>query len=105
MTGKPVRDSRITLTQLMGVTDANTLGNVHGGIIMKLCDEAGGMAAIKHCRRPASLSWLLRPFRCRGRHPAGLKVCYHQCYSLYLHSPKKNIENVSEKVFENYISA
>lgn len=47
-----VAESRVTLSQLMGVTDANTLGNVHGGIIMMLCDEAGAMAAIKHARRP-----------------------------------------------------
>lgn len=52
MNGRPVRDSRVTLTQLMGVTDANTLGNVHGGLIMKLCDEAGGMAGTRHARRP-----------------------------------------------------
>jgi acyl-CoA hydrolase len=36
----------------MNVTDANVLGNVHGGLIMKLCDEAGGMAAAKHSRHP-----------------------------------------------------
>lgn len=36
----------------MGVTDANVLGNVHGGMIMKLCDEAGATAAMKHARRP-----------------------------------------------------
>ncbi len=53
MQGKPVSASRVTLTQLMGPNDANTLGNVHGGIIMKLCDEAGGMAATRHARRPA----------------------------------------------------
>lgn len=47
-----VDESRVILTQLMGVTDANTLGNVHGGIIMMLCDEAGAMAAVKHARRP-----------------------------------------------------
>ncbi|MCP5095147.1 MAG: acyl-CoA thioesterase [Chloroflexi bacterium] len=35
----------------MGPTHANSLGNVHGGILMKLCDEAGGMAATKHARR------------------------------------------------------
>ncbi len=29
------------------------MGNVHGGIIMKLCDEAGGMAATKFARHPA----------------------------------------------------
>lgn len=52
MEGKRVEDSRIVLTQLMNVTDANILGNVHGGLIMKLCDEAGGMAAAKHSRHP-----------------------------------------------------
>jgi acyl-CoA hydrolase len=36
----------------MGMTEANILGNVHGGVIMKLCDEAGAMAAMKHARRP-----------------------------------------------------
>lgn len=51
--GKRVSESRVTLTQLMGPGDANTLGNVHGGIIMKLCDEAAGMAATKHARRPS----------------------------------------------------
>lgn len=53
MDGKRPSESQITLTQLMGPTNANNLGNVHGGFIMKLCDEAGGMAATKHARRPA----------------------------------------------------
>ena len=53
MEGKTVSDSRITLTQLMGPAHANFLGNVHGGLIMKLCDEAGGMAAAKHARHPS----------------------------------------------------
>jgi acyl-CoA hydrolase len=35
----------------MGPGSANTLGNVHGGYVMKLCDEAGGMTASKHARR------------------------------------------------------
>jgi acyl-CoA hydrolase len=36
----------------MGIQDANTAGNVHGGTIMKLCDEVAGIAAIRHsgCR-------------------------------------------------------
>lgn len=53
MQGKSPSESRVTLTQLMGPTHANNLGNVHGGVIMKLCDEAGGMAAIRHARHPA----------------------------------------------------
>jgi acyl-CoA hydrolase len=35
----------------MGITDANSAGNIHGGIIMKLADEAAGLAAIKHARQ------------------------------------------------------
>ena len=53
MEGKRVSDSRVTLTQVMNVTDANVLGNVHGGLLMKLSDEAGGIAAIRHACRPA----------------------------------------------------
>jgi acyl-CoA hydrolase len=33
----------------MGISDANTAGNVHGGRIMYLCDEVAGLAAIRHC--------------------------------------------------------
>jgi acyl-CoA hydrolase len=36
------------VTHWMGVADANTAGNVHGGVIMRLCDEAAGIAAIRH---------------------------------------------------------
>lgn len=53
MEEKRVSESRITLTQLMGPGSANTLGNVHGGYIMKLCDEAGGMCASKFARHPS----------------------------------------------------
>ncbi len=41
-------DSKVTLTQLMEVTDANIAGNVHGGVIMRLVDTAAALAAIKH---------------------------------------------------------
>ena len=33
----------------MRITDANTRGNVHGGVIMYLCDEVAGIAAVRHC--------------------------------------------------------
>jgi acyl-CoA hydrolase len=32
----------------MGVGDANNAGNVHGGVIMYLCDEVAGIAAVRH---------------------------------------------------------
>jgi acyl-CoA hydrolase len=53
MDPKPVSASRVTLAQLMQPTDANLYGNVHGGIIMRLMDEAGAAAAIRHAQQPA----------------------------------------------------
>jgi acyl-CoA hydrolase len=32
----------------MGIGDANNAGNVHGGVIMHLCDEVAGIAAVRH---------------------------------------------------------
>jgi len=43
-------DSASTLSHQAEVTDTNTAGNVHGGVIMKLADSAAGNAAEKHCR-------------------------------------------------------
>jgi acyl-CoA hydrolase len=41
---------RATLVEWMGPEDANGGGFVHGGTIMRLCDEAAGLAAVRHCR-------------------------------------------------------
>jgi acyl-CoA hydrolase len=35
----------------MGVTDANSAGNVHGGTVLRLADEAAGLAALRHSRQ------------------------------------------------------
>ncbi len=51
MTGsKSVADSRISLSQLMQPQYANLMGSVHGGWIMKLVDEAGGLSAVRHAQ-------------------------------------------------------
>jgi len=47
---KPVSASRVIMPQRMMPTDANAAGNVHGGIILKYIDSAGGIAAIRHSR-------------------------------------------------------
>lgn len=52
MEPKKVQDSQVQLSQSMGITDANLAGAVHGGVIMKLVDTAGGIAAIKHAGGP-----------------------------------------------------
>ncbi|MCS7251911.1 MAG: acyl-CoA thioesterase [Anaerolineae bacterium] len=52
MEGKRVRDSEVVLTQFMQPEHANILGNIHGGWIMKLMDEAGAIVSSRHARRP-----------------------------------------------------
>jgi uncharacterized protein (TIGR00369 family) len=51
-TSKTIADSRFTLSSLMNPQDANPLGNVHGGVIMKLVDETGGIVAMRHAGNP-----------------------------------------------------
>jgi acyl-CoA hydrolase len=51
MEPKPAADSNAVLIRWMGVSDANSAGFVHGGIVMKLCDEAAAIAAIRHAGR------------------------------------------------------
>ena len=51
LVAKPISSSRITLSQLMHLEHANLLGNVHGGWIMKLVDEAGALACMRHAQR------------------------------------------------------
>ncbi len=50
---KTVAESATRLNQFMNPEHANALGNVHGGVILKLCDECGGITASRHARRPA----------------------------------------------------
>jgi uncharacterized protein (TIGR00369 family) len=47
---KTVSASRINIAQLMQPEHANNIGNVHGGWIMKLVDEAGALACMRHAQ-------------------------------------------------------
>ena len=51
-TAKTPRQSQIVLNTLMMPEHANHFGNVHGGIIMKLADEAAAIAAMRHAQKP-----------------------------------------------------
>lgn len=48
---KTPKASRISIAQLMQPEHANNLGNVHGGWIMKLVDEAGAIACMRHAQK------------------------------------------------------
>ncbi|OGO15745.1 MAG: hypothetical protein A2Z14_01455 [Chloroflexi bacterium RBG_16_48_8] len=47
---KTVQESQITLSQLLERQHANLRGDVHGGWIMKLVDQAGALAAMRHAQ-------------------------------------------------------
>jgi acyl-CoA hydrolase len=49
MQARRASDNRSVLTRWMGIEDANTAGYVHGGVIMRFCDEVAGIASIRHC--------------------------------------------------------
>src|SRR5262245_55446977 len=48
---RPVRESEVVMSQLMMPQHANPAGNVHGGAVLQLIDQAAGVAAMRHCRR------------------------------------------------------
>jgi len=50
MNGKTVRETSVTMAQVMLPQDANPAGNVHGGVIMKLIDTAASVVAGRHAR-------------------------------------------------------
>ena len=49
---RPAAEPSAVLVKWMGIIDANTAGFIHGGTVMKLCDEAAGLAAIKPLALP-----------------------------------------------------
>jgi acyl-CoA hydrolase len=51
MTSKKIRDSQVIMRHETTPLDANPVGNVHGGTIMKHIDTAAGVVAKRHCRK------------------------------------------------------
>ncbi len=50
MEGKRVSDSRVVMAQIMIPRDANPAGNIHGGVIVRLIDNAAFVVATRHAR-------------------------------------------------------
>lgn len=51
LAGKPTSQSATVLATLVEPSQTNAMGNIHGGTIMKLADQAAGAAAIRHAGR------------------------------------------------------
>ena len=44
-------DRNIEVSRIMLPDDSNLAGNVHGGTILKLIEEAGEIIATRHCNK------------------------------------------------------
>jgi uncharacterized protein (TIGR00369 family) len=53
MNAKKVSDSQVEIAQVMMPEHSNAAGNVHGGYILKLVDQAGAIVAARHTHRNA----------------------------------------------------
>jgi acyl-CoA hydrolase len=51
MDGRAVRDSQVTMTELVLPTHTNSLGTIFGGVVMSWIDIAAAIAAQRHSRR------------------------------------------------------
>jgi len=51
-TGKPVRESRVEMVQIIRPEDANPLGIAFGGKVVEWMDMAGAISAVRHARKP-----------------------------------------------------
>ena len=49
--GPSASTTAVCMAQVMQPSHANVVGNVHGGTIMKMIDEAAAVVAIRHARR------------------------------------------------------
>ncbi|CAM3110449.1 acyl-CoA thioesterase [Saccharomonospora xinjiangensis] len=50
---KTPEDSQVTLAHIMSEHDTNLYGTIHGGVVMKLIDDAAAAAAGRHADGPA----------------------------------------------------
>src|SRR5947208_7115920 len=60
--GRSIAFSRSITRRLMELIDANAHGNVHGGVIMRMVDEAAAIVAIKHSQNPTVVTGRVERF-------------------------------------------
>jgi len=72
---KPASESRLVLHQLMLPEHANAHGNVHGGVILRMVDEAGAICAMRHARKPCVTISIDSMTFCQPVHLGELLIC------------------------------
>ena len=71
---RPASASRSTLAVLTGPTDANPFGSIHGGVILRLADECGALAAFRHSGGPVVTTAAIDGFTFLGPVRVGERV-------------------------------
>ena len=83
----------------MAITDANSAGFVHGGTVMKLCDEAAGLAAIKHSGRRAVTAGMDRMTFLHPVHVGELLTCSARVNAVWRTSMEVGVRVEAENPF------
>jgi acyl-CoA hydrolase len=96
--GRPASESASQLVKWMGITDANSAGFVHGGMVMKLCDEAAGLAAVRHCGRRAVTAAMDRMTFLEPVHVGNLVTCRAQVNAVWRTSMEVGVRVEAEDV-------
>src|SRR6266496_567777 len=101
---KTAPSSRRTSSRLMELIDANARGTVHGGVIMRMVDEAASIVAFKHSQNPNVVTAKVETFKFLA--PAQIRnVVTIQCEMHYVGrtSMEVGVEVLAEDVITNQV--
>jgi acyl-CoA hydrolase len=82
----------------MGIEDANTAGFVHGGVVMRLCDEAAGLAAARHAGRRVVTAGMDRVAFLHPVHVGEVLTCSASINAVWHTSMEVGVRVTSENV-------
>ncbi|MEK7849574.1 MAG: acyl-CoA thioesterase [Candidatus Omnitrophota bacterium] len=80
MRKKTIAESATVLSEVMMPMDANHYGSIHGGMILKLADEAAFVAATKHARKNVVV---VSMDHMEFKHPVNVGDLLTLCASIY----------------------
>lgn len=82
----------------MGIEDANTGGFVHGGVVMRLCDEAAALAGARHSGRPVVTAGVDRMAFLHPVHVGELLTCSASVNAVWRTSMEVGVRVESENL-------
>src|SRR5689334_24268644 len=98
MDARAVAESRTDLVRWMNLTDANSAGFVHGGTVMRLCDEVAGIVAVKHARTRVVTAGMDRMTFLEPVHPGELMTFKGSVNAVWRSSMEVGVRVEAERV-------